>query len=62
MFDEYVAGAVGRAKVKPITLSTPQLDLMVEHVVSGKAGSLLIAGTIKQLLFCKFPKFSFGCC
>jgi hypothetical protein len=45
MFDEYVAGAVGRAKVKPITLSTPQLDLMVEHVVSGKAGSLLIAGT-----------------
>jgi len=45
MFDEYVAGAVGRAKVKPITLSTPQLDLVVEHVVSGKAGSLLIAGT-----------------
>lgn len=45
MFDEYVAGAVGRANVKPITLSTPQLDLMIEHVRSKAAGSLLIAGT-----------------
>lgn len=45
MFDEYVVGAVGRAKVKPITLSTPLLDQMKQHVASGKSGSLLIAGT-----------------
>ena len=45
MFDEYVAGAVGRAKVKPITLSTPMLEMMKEHVSSGKSGSILIAGT-----------------
>lgn len=45
MFDEYVVGAVGRAKVKPITLNTPLLDQMKQHVASGKSGSLLIAGT-----------------
>lgn len=45
MFDEYVAGAVGRAKVQPIALSTPMLDLMKAHVTSGKPGSMLIAGT-----------------
>ena len=45
MFDEYVAGAVGRAKVRPITLSTPMLEPMKAHVTSGKPGSMLIAGT-----------------
>lgn len=45
MFDEYVAGAVGRAKVQPITLSTPMLDPMKTHIASGKLGSMLIAGT-----------------
>lgn len=45
MFDEYVAGAVGRAKVQPIALSTPMLDPMKAHVASGKPGSMLIAGT-----------------
>ena len=45
MFDEYVAGAVGRAKVQPIVLSAPMLELMKAHVVSGKPGSVLIAGT-----------------
>jgi hypothetical protein len=45
MFDEYVAGAVGRAKVQPIALSTPMLDPMEAHVASGKPGSMLIAGT-----------------
>lgn len=45
MFDEYVAGAVGRAKVLPITLSTPMLEPMKAHVTSGKPGSMLIAGT-----------------
>jgi hypothetical protein len=45
MFDEYVAGAVGRAKVQPIVLSTPMLEMMKTHVASGKSGSMLIAGT-----------------
>lgn len=45
MFDEYVSGAVGRAKVQPIALSTPMLDPMKAHVASGKPGSMLIAGT-----------------
>jgi hypothetical protein len=45
MFDEYVAGAAGRAKVQPISLSAPMLESMKEHVVSGKPGSMLIAGT-----------------
>lgn len=45
MFDEYVSGALGRAKVQPIELSTPLLDAMIEHVEAAKPGSLLIAGT-----------------
>jgi hypothetical protein len=45
MFDEYVAGAVGRAKVQPIQLSTPLLEEMVKHVESKTPGSMLIAGT-----------------
>ena len=45
LFDEYVAGAVGRAKVKPITLSSPLLEKIKARVASGKPGSILIAGT-----------------
>jgi len=45
MFDEYVSGALGRAKVQPIQLSTPLLDMMVQHIESKAPGSLLIAGT-----------------
>lgn len=45
MFDEYVVGAIGRAKVQPIRLSTPQLDKMVHHIESKVPGSVLIAGT-----------------
>jgi len=45
MFDEYVTGALGRAKVQPISLSTPLLDPMVQHIESKAPGSLLIAGT-----------------
>ena len=45
MFDEYVAGAVGRANVQPIALNTPMLEPMKAHVASGKPGSMLIAGT-----------------
>ena len=45
LFDEYVTGALGRAKVQPITLTSPQLDKMKERVASGAPGSILIAGT-----------------
>jgi hypothetical protein len=45
MFDEYVSGALSRAKVQPISLSTPMLDEMVEHIQAKSQGSLLIAGT-----------------
>lgn len=45
MFDEYVSGALGRAKVQPISLKTPLLDDMVQHIESKAPGSLLIAGT-----------------
>ncbi len=45
MFDEYVSSALGRAKVKPIRLSAPLLEEMVEHIESKVPGSILIAGT-----------------
>ena len=45
MFDEYVSGALGRAKVQPISLSTPLLEDMVKHVEAKVPGSLLIVGT-----------------
>jgi hypothetical protein len=45
MFDEYVAGAAGKAKVQPITLSAPMLEPMKVHLASGHLGSMLIAGT-----------------
>lgn len=45
LFDEYVTGALGRAKVQPITLSSPLLEKIKERVASGAPGSILIAGT-----------------
>lgn len=45
LFDEYVTGALGRAKVQPIVLASPQLEKMKQRVLSGMPGSLLIAGT-----------------
>jgi hypothetical protein len=45
MFDEYVSSALGRARVQPLSLSTPLLDGMLEHIQSNVPGSLLIAGT-----------------
>lgn len=45
MFDEYVVRALGRAKVKPLSLSTPLLEDMVRHIESQTPGSILIAGT-----------------
>ena len=45
MFDEYVSGAISRAKVQPIQLATPLLEDMVKHIQSKAPGSMLIAGT-----------------
>lgn len=45
MFDEYVSGALARAKVQPISLSTPLLEDMVRHIETQTPGSMLIAGT-----------------
>lgn len=45
MFDEYVPGALGRAKVKPLSISTPMLDAMAERINSRAPGSILVAGT-----------------
>lgn len=45
LFDEYVTGALNRAKVKPITLTSPHLEAMQQRAASGALGSILIAGT-----------------
>ena len=45
LFDEYVTGALGRAKVQPITLSSPLLDDLKRWASSGALGSILVAGT-----------------
>ncbi|CAB5517057.1 hypothetical protein LMG26857_06140 [Achromobacter anxifer] len=45
MFDEYVSGALKKAKVQPIQLATPLLEAMVSHIESMAGGSMLIAGT-----------------
>lgn len=45
LFDEYVTDALGKAKVQPITLSSPLLEKIKERVDSGAPGSILIAGT-----------------
>ncbi len=45
LFDEYVTGALGRARVSPISLASPQLDVMRQRIESGVHGSILVAGT-----------------
>lgn len=45
MFDEYVSGALSKANIEPIQLSTPLLDQMILHVQANLPGSILIAGT-----------------
>lgn len=45
LFDEHVTHAITKAKVQPIKVSTPQLDLMIQHIESKIPGSILIAGT-----------------
>ena len=45
LFDEFVTDNLVKAKVKPITLSSPLLEKIKERVSSGEPGSILIAGT-----------------
>lgn len=45
LFDEFVTDNLVKARVKPITLSSPQLEKIKERVDSGVPGSILIAGT-----------------
>ncbi len=45
LFDEFVTDNLVKAKVRPITLSSPQLEKIKERVDSGVPGSILIAGT-----------------
>jgi hypothetical protein len=45
LFDEFVADNLVKARVKPITLSSPQLENIKQRVRSGEPGSILIAGT-----------------
>ena len=45
LFDEYVTGALGKANVPPITLSSPELEKIKARLVSDARGSILIAGT-----------------
>jgi hypothetical protein len=45
LFDEYVTGALSRAKVEPITLSSSEFDKIKARLASKACGSILIAGT-----------------
>lgn len=45
LFDEFVTDALSKAKVQPITLTSPLLEKIKERVDSGALGSILIAGT-----------------
>jgi hypothetical protein len=45
LFDEYVTGALGRARVQPISLASPQLEEIKQRIASQLPGSILIAGT-----------------
>lgn len=45
LFDEYITGALGRARVAPISLVSPQLEAMKVRINSGVPGAVLIAGT-----------------
>lgn len=62
LFDEYVTGALGRAKVHPITLASPQLEAMMARVDSGAPGAILIAGTAGdgKTYHCRSLWVSFG--
>lgn len=45
LFDEYITNALNKAKVKPITLTSPKLAEIKSLLDSGWKGSIVIAGT-----------------
>lgn len=45
LFDEYITNALNKAKVKPITLTSPKLAEIKSLLDSGWRGSIVIAGT-----------------
>ncbi|MCF8190237.1 MAG: AAA family ATPase [Polynucleobacter sp.] len=45
LFDEYITNALSRAKVKPITLTSPKLAEIKSLLDTGWNGSIVIAGT-----------------
>ena len=45
LFDEHITHELHKAKVQPITLSSPELEKIKQRVESGVPGSILIAGT-----------------
>lgn len=45
LFDEYITNALNKAKVKPITLTSPKLAEIKTRLDSGWNGSIVIAGT-----------------
>ncbi len=45
LFDEFVTDALGKARVSPISLTSPLLSDIKSFADSGKPGSILIAGT-----------------
>ncbi|NDP40916.1 MAG: LamG domain-containing protein [Rhodoferax sp.] len=45
----------------PVLDSSKVNDHFNNAIAAGTLSGTFAAGTIKQLLFCKFPKFSFGC-
>ena len=45
LFDEHITNELHKAKVQPITLSSPELEKIKLRVESGAPGSILIAGT-----------------
>lgn len=45
LFDEYVTGALGKAKVDPITIVSPELEKIKARLAADARCSILIAGT-----------------
>lgn len=45
LFDEYVTGALGKAKVEPITILSPELEKIKARLAADARCSILIAGT-----------------
>ncbi len=62
LFDEHITNQLTKAKVDPITLSSPELLKIKQHLQSGIPGSILIAGTAGdgKTYHCRALWFAFG--